>query len=201
METTLINLFAKRRSVYNLGNNPTLNDEKINGLVADAIKYCPTAFNSQSARVVILYGEYYQKFWDIVLTELSKIVPEDKMPQTITKIKEFAAGLGTVLFFEDTDTVKNLQEKFPLYSENFPKWSTQANGMLQYMVWLAFSEQNIGASLQHYNPLIDNEVKVAFNLPEHWQLLAQMPFGSIEKEAEEKSFLPIEERLKIFGQL
>lgn len=67
------------------------------------------------------------------------------------------------------------------------------------MIWLALSEQNIGASLQHYNPLIDNEVKMAFDLPEHWQLLAQMPFGSIELPADEKSFLPIEERLKIFG--
>lgn len=199
MNQNLCELFAKRRSIYNLGNKQILPEDKITAIISNALKFCPSAFNSQSARVVVLYGEYYQKLWDIVLTELSKIVPEDKMGQTITKIKTFTTGLGTILFFEDTDTVKNLQEKFPLYGENFPKWSLQSNGMLQYMVWLALAEQNIGASLQHYNPLIDNEVKMAFDLPEHWQLLAQMPFGSIELPADEKSFLPIEERLKIFG--
>lgn len=199
MNQNLCELFAKRRSIYNLGNKQILPEDKITEIITNALKFCPSAFNSQSARIVVLYGEYYQKLWDIVLTELSKIVPEDKMGQTITKIKTFTTGLGTILFFEDTDTVKNLQEKFPIYGENFPKWSLQSNGMLQYMVWLALAEQNIGASLQHYNPLIDNEVKMAFDLPEHWQLLAQMPFGSIELPADEKSFLPIEERLKIFG--
>ncbi len=199
MNKELSSLFAERRSIYNLGNKPILPEAKISEMIENAVKFCPTAFNSQSARIVVLYADYYRKLWDIVLTELSKIVPEDKMPQTIEKIQTFTAGLGTILFFEDTDTVESLQKKFPLYAENFPKWSLQSNGMLQYMIWLALAEQNIGASLQHYNPLIDDEVKLAFDLPGHWQLLAQMPFGSIEQPADEKSFLPMNERLKIFG--
>jgi predicted oxidoreductase (fatty acid repression mutant protein) len=199
MNKDLSSLYAERRSVYSLGNRQILPETEISGIIADALKFCPSAFNSQSARVVILYGDYYRKLWDIVLTELSKVVPEDKMPATIEKIKTFSAGLGTVLFFEDASTVESLQKKFPLYAENFPKWSLESNGMLQYMIWLALSEKNIGASLQHYNPLIDDEVKLAFDLPGHWQLLAQMPFGSIERPADEKSFLPMDERLKIFG--
>ena len=197
MNKDLSSLYAERRS--SLGNRQILPETEISGIIADALKFCPSAFNSQSARVVILYGDYYRKLWDIVLTELSKVVPEDKMPATIEKIKTFSAGLGTVLFFEDASTVESLQKKFPLYAENFPKWSLESNGMLQYMIWLALSEKNIGASLQHYNPLIDDEVKLAFDLPGHWQLLAQMPFGSIERPADEKSFLPMDERLKIFG--
>ena len=199
MNKDLSSLYAERRSVYNLGNRQILPETEISVIIADALKFCPSAFNSQSARVVVLYGDYYRKLWDIVLTELSKVVPEDKMPATIEKIKTFSAGLGTVLFFEDASTVESLQKKFPLYAENFPKWSLESNGMLQYMIWLALSEKNVGASLQHYNPLIDDEVKLAFDLPGHWQLLAQMPFGSIERPADEKSFLPMDERLKIFG--
>ena len=199
MNKDLSSLYAERRSVDSLGNRQILPETEISGIIADALKFCPSAFNSQSARVVILYGDYYRKLWDIVLTELSKVVPEDKMPATIEKIKTFSAGIGTVLFFEDASTVESLQKKFPLYAENFPKWSLESNGMLQYMIWLALSEKNIGASLQHYNPLIDDEVKLAFDLPGHWQLLAQMPFGSIERPADEKSFLPMDERLKIFG--
>ena len=199
MNKDLSSLYAERRPVNSLGNRQILPETEISGIIADALKFCPSAFNSQSARVVILYGDYYRKLWDIVLTELSKVVPEDKMPATIEKIKTFSVGLGTVLFFEDASTVESLQKKFPLYAENFPKWSLESNGMLQYMIWLALSEKNIGASLQHYNPLIDDEVKLAFDLPGHWQLLAQMPFGSIERPADEKSFLPMDERLKIFG--
>ena len=56
----------------------------------------------------------------------------------------------------------------------------------------------MGASLQHYNPLIDDEVKKTFNLPLEWRLVAQMPFGSITKPAGEKSFLPIEERVRVY---
>ena len=28
-----------------------------------------------------------------------------------------------------------------------------------------------------YNPLIDEEVRRTWNLPEHWHLIAEMPFG------------------------
>ena len=114
MNKDLSSLYAERRSVYNLGNRQILPETEISGIIADALKFCPSAFNSQSARVVVLYGDYYRKLWDIVLTELSKVVPEDKMPATIEKIKTFSAGLGTVLFFEDASTVESLQKKFPL---------------------------------------------------------------------------------------
>ncbi len=199
MKKDLSSLFSERRSIYHLGAKNKVSETEITETIAHALKFCPSAFNSQSARLVVLYGDYYQKLWDIVLTELSKIVPDDKMSQTIEKIKTFAAGTGTVLFFEDGNTIESLQQKFPLYAENFPVWSLESNGMLQYMIWLALTELGIGASLQHYNPLIDDEVKLAFNLPGHWRLLAQMPFGSIEQPADEKSFLPLEERLKVFG--
>ncbi len=199
MENYLNKLYEERRSIYHLGNHSRLTEQQITEIITLALKFCPSAFNSQSARVVILYGSYYQKLWDIVLTELDKIVPDNKIQQTKEKINTFKTGIGTILFFEDQNTIENLQQQFPLYAENFPLWSLQSNGMLQYMIWLALKEKQLGASLQHYNPLIDHEVKLAFDLPEHWKLLAQMPFGSIEQPADEKSFLPMEERLKVFG--
>ena len=94
--------------------------------------------------------------------------------------------------------VEDLQSRFPLYRDNFPRWSEQASGMLQYVVWTALAEQNIGASLQHYNPLVDEAVAKEWKIPDSWKLIAEMPFGSIEVPAGEKSFLPIDERVKIF---
>ncbi|WP_235899137.1 hypothetical protein [Suipraeoptans intestinalis] len=35
----------------------------------------------------------------------------------------------------------------------------------------------IGASLQHYNPVIDDMVRERYKLPKTYRLVAQMPFG------------------------
>lgn len=190
--------FARRRSIYNLGNDQIMSKNDITDLIKHTVKYAPSAFNSQSARITILYGQAYQKFWEITLTAINKVTPPEKIDGSIAKINSFRKGLGTILFFEDTDTIVELQKKHPLYYENFPKWSLQSNGMLQYMVWLALSSHQLGASLQHYNPLIDEDVQSEFNTPNNWQLLAQMPFGSIAAPADEKAFLPIDERIKVF---
>lgn len=198
MKGNFLDFTEKRRSIYSLGKREVLGETEIVELVEQAVKYCPSAFNSQSARAVVLFGKSYQRFWDIVSETLKAIVPEKAFVATTKKLDSFRSGLGTVLFFEDMDIVRGLQEKFPLYADNFPKWSLQSNGMLEYIVWTALAEKNIGASLQHYNPLIDEAVAKEWKLPESWQLLAQMPFGSIEAPADDKSFEPIEKRVKVF---
>lgn len=197
MTPSFTELLKKRRSIYNLGNRTTLPENEISVLIKDAVKYTPSAFNSQSARIVILFGAQNQKLWQITREALAAVVPADKFAPTAQKIASFAAGSGSVLFLDDTQTVKELQEKFPLYRDNFPVWAEQANGMAQLAVWTALAEAGIGASLQHYSPLIDDAVKKEWQLPESWKLIAQMPFGSIEAPAGEKSFLPIEERVLI----
>lgn len=56
---------------------------------------------------------------------------------------------------------------------------------------------DIGASNQHYNPLINEAVQKTFDLPASWTLRAQMPFGSIEAPAGEKDYLADEDRFKV----
>ncbi len=92
----------------------------------------------------------------------------------------------------------NLQKDFPSYKDNFPLWSLQSAGMLQFIIWTALADAGYGASLQHYNPLIDEAVKAEWKLPGEWLLLAEMPFGKPTVEPEEKTFLPLDERVKIF---
>ena len=194
-----LNLAEQRRSIYNLGKDVKVSKQEVINLVENAVKYCPTAFNSQSARVAILFDEEYQKFWDMVENKLKSISDSKDFSKIKNKTDGFRQGVGTILFFEDDDVIKDLQNKYPLYKDNFEVWANQANGMLQYMVWTALSENNIGASLQHYNPLIDGEVLQTWNLPNNWSLIAQMPFGSIVKPADEKTFEPIEKRIKVLG--
>ena len=144
-----------------------------------AVTHVPSAFNSQSSRTVVLFDEQSGDFWSIVKDSLKKIVPAADFGKTAEKIDSFNAGWGTVLFFEDQTTVQTLASQFPLYKENFPVWSLQSNGMLEFAIWTALENEGLGASLQHYNPLIDDAVKKRWNLDDNWKLLAQMPFGSV----------------------
>ena len=57
------------------------------------------------------------------------------------------------------------------------------------MPWLALAEKGIGANLQHYNPLVDEDVQRTWNIPASWKLRAHMNFGSIEAPAGEKAFM------------
>lgn len=189
----------KRRSIYGLSNQVNVSEEKIKTMVSDAVKFSPSAFNSQGSRAVVLLGEHHIKLWRIVKNTLKSMLTTDAFSQTEGKIDAFAGGFGTILFFEDFAIVKDLQEKFALYKDNFPIWAQQSNGMMQLVVWTALEEEGLGASLQHYNPIIDEEVKREWDIPESWILVGQMPFGAITAQPAEKQFAPIEDRVQFFS--
>ncbi|HOU39385.1 MAG TPA: nitroreductase family protein [Treponemataceae bacterium] len=197
--TTFYQAIEKRRSIYAIGTGKPVSENRVREIVEFAATHVPSAFNSQSARVVILFGKESGKFWEMVKDALRKIVPAEQFPKTEDKIDGFNAGWGTVLFFEDQAVVKQLMNDFSLYADNFPVWSNQSNGMLQFAVWTALQSEGLGSSLQHYNELVEEDVKKEWKLDPSWKLLAQMPFGSVEAPAGEKSFNPIEDRVKVFG--
>ncbi|WP_028776321.1 nitroreductase family protein [Shimazuella kribbensis] len=199
MTNTFLDAVKARRTYYGLSKEEVVKIERVQEIVNEAVKHTPSSFNSQSSRVVVLFGKESDKVWDITKEELRKIVPAENFAATVERINGFAAGYGTVLFFEDQTVVENLQEQFALYAENFPIWSNQTSGMLQYVVWTALELEGLGASLQHYNPLIDEEVRTAWNLPKEWKLIAQMPFGKPTAEPSNKEFQPLEERVKFFS--
>lgn len=196
-DNRFLDIARKRRTQYALGNDLPLGQEEVTALIQEAVRQAPSSFNSQSSRALILHGAQSVKFWDIVKDELRKIVPADAFPTTEKKIDSFAAGAGTVLFYEDQGPVKALQEQFPLYADNFPVWSEHSTGMAQYAVWMALAEAGIGASLQHYNPLPDEAVAREWNIPEGWVLRAQMPFGSHAGEIGDKTYIDDAERFVV----
>ena len=197
--TDFYDVMTLRRSNYSLDDRVELSEPQIMELINHAVKQCPSAFNSQSARVIVLFNEHQQKFWNLTLKELEKVTPKDKFANTKKKIASFAAARGTILFFEDEDVIKGLQNNFPLYKDKFPVWSEQGNAILQYAVWCLLADNGIGASLQHYSPLVDSFVHKEWQAPENWKLIAQMPFGRITGEPGPKDYLPLETRVKIFS--
>lgn len=198
MKTESIALFSKRRSQYAINNKVTLSNAELTELVGSALQQAPSAFNSQTQTLVLLLDKEHEALWDITMETLRIIIPTSNFGPTEAKINSFKAGKGTVLYFTDTNITKGLQEKFPLYADNFPLWALQENGMVQYAVWVALAENGIGATLQHYNPLIDEEVKKRWGIAKSWNLLGQMPFGGIVEAAQPRDLANLSEKLKVF---
>lgn len=187
---SIIQSLEKRRTYYNINKELPVAAEEVVAKIQQVTELVPDAFNMKSARVVVALGEKHDLLWNEIYNVFGGKVPEEK-------IASFKAGAGTVLFFYDENTVKSLQEKFASYADNFPVWANQANGMLQISIWSALRELGIGASLQHYNPVIDQKVKELFHVPQEYKLLAQMPFGGIVSEPAAKEKEDINQRVVV----
>ena len=190
---------ATRRSVYALNRELPLPPGEIVATIEHALRHAPSAFNSQSTRLLVLFGAEHEKLWDMTADALRAVVPAEAFAPTAEKIAGFRAAAGTVLFFEDQSVVRGLQEQFPAYAANFPVWAEHADAMHQYAVWTTFAAAGIGANLQHYNPVIDQAVAEQWQIPASWTLRAQLVFGGIAAPAADKQFAPVEGRLKVHG--
>lgn len=188
----IVNSLKKRRTYYNIKKELPVSIEKVIELVEEVTELVPDSFNMKSSRVVIVHGEMQNKLWDTIYNAFNGKVSEEK-------ISLFRAGSGTILYFYDSKTVSALQSQFPAYAENFPVWANQASAMLQIAVWSGLRELEIGASLQHYNPVIDKAVKELLNIPEEYVLIAQMPFGAIGQEPAQKEKEDIKKRVTVIS--
>lgn len=199
MPKNFLDYVKNRRSLYDITAESPLDDTQLQTLLETALLYVPSAFNCQATRAVLLLGARHKKLWEIVLDTLREIVPPARFAATEEKITGFAAGYGTILFFDEMSTIQQLQKDYASYATQFPVWAHQGQGMAQFTVWTALESEGLGASLQHYNPLIDEAAAKEFGLPASWRLAAQMPFGRPTAPAGEKDFLPIEERVRVLG--
>ncbi|MCE5172723.1 nitroreductase family protein [Paenibacillus profundus] len=195
--TNLKDAIINRRSIRKVKKNEWITKERINEVLKTAL-HAPSSFNMQSGRMVVLMNAEHEKFWDIVKETLRARVPAENFEATVERLQGFRDGAGTILFFENQETVQQMQEKAPLYKEQFPYWSHQGSAMLQYAVWMSLAAEGIGASLQHYNPIVDEEVKNTWNISPQWSLVAQMPFGEPNEQAGERTFLPFEDVVKFY---
>lgn len=179
----------KRRSIYSLNKTLPISKEELKELIEEVALLSPDAFNAQSSRIVVVQDEKQDELWDLIYDSFEGQVPRQK-------IDGFKAAAGTILFYLHRPTITNLEENFPLYAHNFYYWGHQASGILQINLWNALRTKGIGANIQHYNPIIDENIRNKWNIPEDWELIAQMPFGGIVEEPGELEKMPIEERVR-----
>ena len=201
MSHTFIEAIINRRSNYLLENISPVSTAHILDTIDTILSVVPSPFNAQSARVVVLLGEQHLALWDIVEQELKSRIPSDIFDKTRQKLHNaFRSGFGTILISEDESTLDKLRRDAPDYAENVNRWSEQSSGMLQFALWTALEDMGFGASLQHYNPIIDKAVSERWLIDKHWKLIAQMPFGlPKDNPAPHIQKLPIHQRRLVFG--
>lgn len=200
MNRTFKEALQHRRSFYALGSEMLTNQQEIEEMIEFTLRYVPSAFNSKSTRIVLLMGNAHRIFWKIVKASIRPNVTEEEYSKSEKKIDlSFASGYGTLLFFEDMNVVKSLQDKYPLYADKFPLWAWQTSAMHQLALWCMLEDTGLGASLQHYNPLIDKAIKQHWTIPESWELNAQMPFGYPPSLPGKKEDVVIEGSLMVYS--
>ncbi|MBK5201264.1 MAG: nitroreductase family protein [Spirochaetaceae bacterium] len=188
----IIDSLKGRRSIYDINKNLPVKEEVVFDFIKEATELVPDAFNMKSSRVVVVTKEKQDLLWDKIYEVFDGEVPREK-------IDSFKKGFGTILYFIDTSVVKGLEEQFPLYAPKFFEWAKQSAGMLELSIWSGLKELSIGASIQHYNPIIDKMVKELFDIPENYELNAQMPFGGINTEPSPKDKEDISLRVKFLN--
>ena len=107
MKKTFLSSIHERRSVYSITNTSPIPKNKIVALIEMLLEDVPSAFNCQSARVVVLFEQAHKNFWDIVMRTLRERVPAEKFAPTEAKINSFAAGYGILM-------MKALQKLLPV---------------------------------------------------------------------------------------
>lgn len=184
----------KRRSIRKLKKSNAVSMEVIEEILRTAM-YVPSAFNMQSYRIIALEGRDHDDLWNIVEEMLIDKMGKEKYIErgTGNKIQGFRGGNGTLLVFEDEKVLEEKREKFKSYREQVPSWSYQGSGIFQYAIWLQLVEAGLSASLQHYNPMIDERVKERFKIDDSWSLISQIPYGLSDEEIEPREFVPFEQ--------
>jgi predicted oxidoreductase (fatty acid repression mutant protein) len=85
-----------RHSIYKLDKSSPISNERIQEIVAFAVKHAPSPFNVQSARVIILLGAEHEKLWDFGLEALKASLPEAAYAALSPKVLGLKAGYGSV---------------------------------------------------------------------------------------------------------
>lgn len=162
----------------------------------EVIPTVPSAFNSQGVRVVVVSGEKNQQLWDLIKGVQTEVLDAGTLNYMTPIMDGAREAVGTILFFEDRDAV---EAGIPGNAERRSVYKNHESANAQLTAWLALTELGLGANLQHFNigyeQGFDRAIRELLDLPESWELVAEMPFGSIEAPAAEKEVIAAEEQV------
>lgn len=194
--TCFADAVTRRRSVRKLKRHASVNQAQIDKIVRIVVN-APSAYNMQSGRLVVLMDDEHEAFWDLAKMTYAQLLPEEKVSSFMERLDGFRCGNGTVLFFEDEQTIREMQEKIPANKDSFVDWSHHGSGMLQFAMWTGLCADGIAASLQHVNA-IEEQFKERYHISPNWKMIAQMPFGAPDEEPVAKTMLDYADVVKFY---
>lgn len=152
-KTSFLDAMSTRRSIYALEASSPVPDSRIIEIVNHTILHCPSPFNVQSARAIVLIGEEHKKLWDIAYEAAQDIFSAAAFEGLKLRILGFRGGYGTVMWFEDEGRFNVLEqqmgpERWAGVKDKMPQWSEHSSGMHQYAVWTALEAEGLGCNLQ-----------------------------------------------------
>ena len=103
---SFLNLVQERRTFYQITNESTISEARIKELVDHTVKHVPSAFNSQTTRVVVILKEHHQKLWDSIMAVYKTMLPDEQFQQAKGRMEGFRAGYGTVSLHTPTSLTK-----------------------------------------------------------------------------------------------
>lgn len=124
---------ANRRTIYAISSeNAPVDTSRVHEIITDIVKHTPSPYNAQTARAVIVSGEQHIKYWNHVYEAMPNVLPAEVWPMMEPRVKAFRdGGAGTVLWFEDQDSVQELIKSHPMITPFAESWSDQSSGMHQ----------------------------------------------------------------------
>ncbi|MDT4035909.1 nitroreductase family protein, partial [Staphylococcus hominis] len=85
-----------RRTIYKTKTSISISDEELEEMIEHIVKYMPSAFNSQSTRIVLLLNDQHIKFWENAKTVLKDVMgPDRDFEPTDQRINGFEHAYGT----------------------------------------------------------------------------------------------------------
>ncbi len=63
---TFVDQLKKRRSIDQLGKRVHYSQAYLGEIIQEAVRSCPSAYDSQTTRIVVLFADSHHQFWEIV---------------------------------------------------------------------------------------------------------------------------------------
>lgn len=91
-----LDALVARRSCYSICGDSSVNNVQIQEIISTALLYVPSAFNSQTTRIILLLSREHERLWEITAEVLRPLVPDSRWTGTKQKLENFKRAHGTV---------------------------------------------------------------------------------------------------------
>jgi len=130
MASQYLKNIAGRRSIYALAKESTIPDARIQEILTETIKHSPSSFNNQAGRAVLLLGTHHDKLWNLADDTVKSKLPQQAYDGLKPRIDGYKGAYGTIMFFEDGETMKPFKATHP--EMPFDQWSEHSQGKLGF---------------------------------------------------------------------